>query len=92
MHYHYSRAHLFLALARDHIKLLKIQQQTKRKLELEIEQYTRENSKNMKQINYFNKERNRLMDEELELTKKIDDTMDEVRQKKVNIRFIRKLP
>lgn len=71
------------ALTRDHVKLLKLQQQTKKKLELEIESYQIERGKQAKQVSYLEKEKDRLLEEELDLTKKIEDTMEDVRLKKV---------
>lgn len=68
---------------RDQLKLIKIQQQAKRKLESEIYNYIMERGNTAKQIKYLEKERDRIVEEHLELTKKIEDYMDEFKLKKV---------
>lgn len=68
---------------RDQLKLIKIQQQAKRKLESEIYNYVIDRGNTTKQIKYLEKERDRLVEEHLELTKKIEDYMDEFKLKKV---------
>lgn len=78
------------AVARDHVKLLKLQQQTKKKLEAEIDSIHMESNKQQKHISYLEKERDRLLEEELDLRKKIEDTMEEVREKKGEIYDLKK--
>lgn len=68
---------------RDQLKLIKIQQQAKKKLETEIYNYVIERGNTAKQIKYLEKERDRLVEEQLELSKKIEDYMDEFKLKKV---------
>lgn len=68
---------------RDQMKLIKVQQQAKRKLESEIYNYVIERGNTSKQIKYLEKERDRLVEEQLDLTKKIEDYMDEFKLKKV---------
>lgn len=71
---------------RDQLKLIKVQQQAKRKLESEIYNYVIERGNTAKQIKYLEKERDRLVEDQLELTKKIEDYMDEFKLKKVRKR------
>lgn len=71
------------ALAQDHLKLIRIQEQSKRKLESEIDEFKIENNKQKKQIGYLERERDRLAEEELDLTNKIESLMDDIRYKKV---------
>ncbi|XP_017780088.1 PREDICTED: cilia- and flagella-associated protein 58-like [Nicrophorus vespilloides] len=78
------------AVGRDHIKLIKVQEQAKRKLESDIDNHVIETRKQNKQISYLEKERDRLLEEELDLTKKIEDTLDEVKLKKNQIYELKK--
>lgn len=76
---------------RDQLKLIKIQQQNKRRLESEINNYLIEKHDTTKQIKYLEKERNRIIEEHLDLTKKIEDYMDEFKLKQVfkkNLRIL----
>lgn len=68
---------------KDYVKLIKIQEQSKKKLETEIEDLIGESQKQRKQIHYLEKERDRLVEEELDLTAKIEETMDDIKLKKV---------
>ncbi|XP_031349556.1 cilia- and flagella-associated protein 58-like [Photinus pyralis] len=77
-------------LIKEHIKLFKIQEQTKKKLELEIGEQVQEIGKQRKQVSYLEKERDRLVDEGLELTQKIEDTMEEIKLKKTQIYDLKK--
>lgn len=60
-----------------------MQQQNKRKLETEIDNFVMDRSKLNKQISYLEKERDRLVEEQLDMTKKIEDFMDDFKLKKV---------
>lgn len=71
------------AVSRDHVKLIKIQEQARRKLVSEIDTHIIEGNKKIKQICYLEKERDRLLEEQLNLTKKIEDYMDEAKLRKV---------
>ncbi|KAI4460742.1 cilia and flagella-associated protein 58-related [Holotrichia oblita] len=70
------------AVSRDHVKLIKIQEQARRKLVSEIDTHIIEGNKKIKQICYLEKERDRLLEEQLNLTKKIEDYMDEAKLRK----------
>lgn len=65
------------------MKLIKIQEQARRKLVSEIDTHIIEGNKKIKQICYLEKERDRLLEEQLNLTKKIEDYMDEAKLRKV---------
>lgn len=65
------------------MKLIKIQEQARRKLVSEIDNNIIEGNKKIKQISYLEKERDRLLEEQLNLTKKIEDFMDDAKLKKV---------
>ncbi|KAK5644587.1 hypothetical protein RI129_005887 [Pyrocoelia pectoralis] len=77
-------------LIKEHIKLFQIQQQSKRKLEMEISEHVREIGKQRKQVSYLEKERERLVDEGLELRQKIEDTMEEIKLKKAHINDLKR--
>ncbi|KAK4875268.1 hypothetical protein RN001_011690 [Aquatica leii] len=78
------------ALVKEHIKLMKIQEQSKKKLESEIEEHVYELGKQRKQMNYLEKERDRLVEEGLDLTQRIEDTLDEVKTKKAELFDLKK--
>lgn len=65
------------------MKIIKIQEQSKRKLESEIDEFKLETGKQRKQISYLERERDRLAEEELDLTNKIETLMEDIRYKKV---------
>lgn len=49
----------------------------------EIDEYVIEGGKQTKHIGYLEKERDRMIDEQLDLTQKIEDIMDDMKFKKV---------
>lgn len=71
--------------------MIKIQEQARRKLVSEIDNHVIESNKKMKQIGYLEKERDRLLEEQLNLTKKIEDFMDDAKLKKVNELLVYKM-
>ncbi|KAF2901963.1 hypothetical protein ILUMI_04223 [Ignelater luminosus] len=77
-------------LVKDHVKLIKIQEQSKKKLENEIDDLIGDSQKQRKQISYLEKERDRLIEEELDLTAKIEETMDDIKLKKAEIYDLKK--
>lgn len=70
-------------MTQDHLKLIRIQEQSRQKLELEIDDFKVETSKQKKQIVSLEHERDRLAEEQLDLTSKIDNLMYEIGLKKV---------
>lgn len=75
------------AMTQDHLKLIRIQEQGRHKLELEIDDFKMENAKQRKQISSLERERDRLAEEQLDLTSKIDNLMYEITTKKVQFQF-----
>lgn len=73
----------FVAMTQDHLKLIRIQEQSRQKLETEIDEFKIENSKQKKQILSLERERDRLSEEQLDLTSKIDNLLYEITMKKV---------
>lgn len=72
-------------VARDQLKLIQIQDQSKKKLELELDTFFIESGKQRKQIHQLERERDKLAEEQLELTTTIEDYMDDIRAKKVRL-------
>lgn len=70
-------------MTQDHLKLIRIQEQSRQKLEIEIDDFKIENSKQKKQIISLERERDRLAEEQLDLTSRIDNLMYEIGMKKV---------
>lgn len=70
-------------MTQDHLKLIKIQQQRNNKLETEIDEFKIETNKQKKQIGYLERERDRLVEEEIDLSNTIENLMDDIRDKKV---------
>lgn len=70
-------------MAQDHLKLIRIQEQSRQKLEGEIDEYKIDNSKQRKQIHGLERERDRLAEEQLDLSSKIDSLVYEITLKKV---------
>lgn len=70
-------------VASDQLKLIQIQDQSKKKLELELDSFFLESGKQKKQIHQLERERDKLAEEQLELAKTIEDNMDDIREKKV---------
>ncbi|XP_018319123.1 cilia- and flagella-associated protein 58-like [Agrilus planipennis] len=79
------------AASRDHIKLIKIQQQIRKKIEKEMDDYIKEIGKQAKEKTALEKERDRLVEESIELSRKIEETMDEVKIKKAEIFGLKKM-
>lgn len=73
------------ALQKDTAKLIHIQEQTRKKLELELDTFFIESGKQKKLINQLERERDRLAEEQIELTQTIQDNMEDIRIKKVSI-------
>jgi chromosome segregation ATPase len=71
------------AVNKDQQKLIKIQEQGKKKLEAELDNFIIDTNKQMKQILTLERQKNSLAEEQLNLTKKIEDTMDDIKLKKV---------
>ncbi|XP_030757675.1 cilia- and flagella-associated protein 58-like [Sitophilus oryzae] len=69
-------------VARDQLKLIQIQDQSKKKLELELDSFFIESGKHKKQIHHLEVERDRLAEEQQDLTKTIEDNLDDIREKK----------
>ncbi|XP_076265822.1 cilia- and flagella-associated protein 58-like [Rhynchophorus ferrugineus] len=78
------------AVARDQLKLIQIQDQSKKKLELELDTFFIESGKQKKQIHQLELERDRLAEEQQELTKTIEDNLDDIREKKGHIFDLKK--
>lgn len=70
-------------MTQDHLKLIKIQEQRNSKLETEIDEFKIENNKQKKQIGYLERERDRLVEEQIDLSNSIENLMDDIRDKKV---------
>nr|CAH7768036.1 unnamed protein product [Callosobruchus chinensis] len=77
-------------LKQDQNKLIFIQEQSKKKLEVELDLYFIENNKQKKQIGQLERERNKLAEEHIELTQTIEDHLEDIRQKKVMIFDLKK--
>lgn len=71
-------------MTQDHLKLIKIQDQRNTKLETEIDEFKIETKKQMKQISYLERERDRLVEEQIDLSNNIENLMDDIRDKKVD--------
>lgn len=70
------------AVQADTQKLIYIQEQTKKKLELELDTFFIESGKQKKIISTLERERDRLAEEQIELTQTIQDNMEDIREKK----------
>ncbi|VEN52638.1 unnamed protein product [Callosobruchus maculatus] len=77
-------------LRQDQNKLIFIQEQSKKKLEVELDLYFIENNKQKKQIGQLERERNKLAEDHIELTQTIEDHLEDIRQKKVMIFDLKK--
>lgn len=77
-------------VASDQLKLIQIQDQSKKKLELELDSFFLESGKQKKQIHQLERERDKLAEEQLELAKTIEDNMDDIREKKAHIFDLKK--
>uniref|UniRef100_A0A6P7F183 Cilia- and flagella-associated protein 58-like n=1 Tax=Diabrotica virgifera virgifera TaxID=50390 RepID=A0A6P7F183_DIAVI len=75
---------------KDHQKLIHIQEQSKKKLELELDLFFIESGKHKKLITQLERERDRLAEEQLDLTNTIQDQLEDIRQKKVFIFDLKK--
>lgn len=71
-------------------KLIKIQQQGRRKLESELDNFVIENTKHTKTIATLERQKNQMAEEHLDLTKKIEDAMDDIKLKKNQIYDLKK--
>ncbi|XP_068899538.1 cilia- and flagella-associated protein 58-like isoform X1 [Tenebrio molitor] len=78
------------AVNKDQQKLIKIQEQGKKKLEAELDNFIIDTNKQMKQILTLERQKNSLAEEQLNLTKKIEDTMDDIKLKKAEIYDLKK--
>ncbi|KAL1494784.1 hypothetical protein ABEB36_010327 [Hypothenemus hampei] len=77
-------------VARDQLKLIQIQDQSKKKLEVELDSLLLESGKQKKQIHQLERERDKLAEVQLELTKTIEYNMDDIREKKGQIFDLKK--
>ncbi|KAG5899290.1 hypothetical protein JTB14_012289 [Gonioctena quinquepunctata] len=73
------------AVQKDQAKLIQIQAQTKKKLELELDSFFIESGKQKKTISQLERDRDRLAEEQLDLTRTIADNKDDIRLKKALI-------
>lgn len=73
------------ALQKDTAKLIHIQEQTRKKLELELDTFFIESGKQKKTISQLERERDRFAEEQIELTQTIQDNMEDIRIKKVHL-------
>nr|XP_023014333.1 cilia- and flagella-associated protein 58-like [Leptinotarsa decemlineata] len=78
------------AVQKDQTKLIHIHEQTKKKLELELDSFFIESGKQKKTINQLERERDRLAEEQLDLTKTIEENMEDIRLKKAHIFDLKK--
>lgn len=76
------------ALQKDTAKLIHIQEQTRKKLELELDSFFIESGKQKKTINQLERERDRLAEEQIELTQTLQDNMEDIRIKKVRFNVL----
>lgn len=77
----------FLGLSMEHIRMIRMQEQAKRKLEVELKQCSKDALKQNKTIDSLAKERERLLAESLEYTKTIKEQTEEINLKLVSRRF-----
>lgn len=77
-----------LAMTQDHLKLIRIQEQSRQKLEIEMDEFKIDNSKQRKQIVSLERERDKLAEEQLDLTSKIDNLVYEITLKKVKTKIL----
>ncbi|XP_060527691.1 cilia- and flagella-associated protein 58-like [Cylas formicarius] len=77
-------------VAGDQLKLIQIQEQSKKKLEIELDAFFIETNKQKKHIQQLERERDRLTEEKIELTKDVEDKMEEIRSKKAYIFDLKK--
>lgn len=69
-------------------KLIQIQEQSKKKLEVELDSLFVENSKQKKLITQLERDRDRLAEEQLDLSRTIEEHVEDIRTKKVRRLFI----
>lgn len=74
---------MFVAVNKDQQRLIKIQEQGKKKLETELDSYIVDNNKQAKTITALERQKNTLAEDEINLTKKVEDCMDDIKLKKV---------
>ncbi|XP_057669299.1 cilia- and flagella-associated protein 58-like [Diorhabda carinulata] len=77
-------------IQKDQQKLIQIQEQAKRKLEVELDLFFIESGKHKKLISQLERERDRLTEEQLDFTNTIQDQLEDIRQKKVFIFDLKK--
>ncbi|CAH1188590.1 unnamed protein product [Phyllotreta striolata] len=75
---------------KDQQRFLQLQEQAKKKMELELDLFLIESGKHKKLIARLERERDRLSEEQLDLTNTIQDQIDDIRMKKANIFDLRK--
>lgn len=78
------------AIHKDQLRLIQIQEQAKKKLELELDLFFIESGKQKKLIARLERERDKLSEEQLDLTNTIQDQLDDIRLKKTFIFELRK--
>lgn len=72
-------------VAEQHLKLIKIQEQSKKKLENDLTNVRHDLSNVKKELNKMEKERNRAIEETMDLTQQVEDAMDDIKMKQQNI-------
>ncbi|XP_044753434.1 cilia- and flagella-associated protein 58-like [Coccinella septempunctata] len=78
-------------VAQEQQKLIKIQEQQKKKLENELDLFYLETNKQKKIISRLERERERLADEHLDMTRQIEEAMDQIKLKKTQIFELKKV-
>ncbi|XP_045475100.1 cilia- and flagella-associated protein 58-like [Harmonia axyridis] len=78
-------------LAQEQQKLIKIQEQQKKKLEGELDMFYLETNKQKKVISRLERERERLADEHLDMTRQIEEAMEQIKLKKTQIFELKKI-
>lgn len=65
--------------------MIKIQEQQKKKLENELDMFYLETNKQKKVISRLERERERLAEEHLDMTRQIEEAMEQIKLKKVSV-------
>lgn len=74
-------------VSEQHVKLIKIQEQSKRKMENDLNNMKNEVQQQKKEMHKMEKERNRAIEETMDLTQQVEDAMDEIKLKQVCWKF-----
>ncbi|CAH1154041.1 unnamed protein product [Phaedon cochleariae] len=78
------------AVQKEQSKLIYIQEQSKKKLELELDTFFVESGKQKKKLSQLERERDKLAEDQLELTTTIEENMEDIRLKKAFIFDLKK--